>query len=188
MQISHLIGAAVGAAALMLGLVETRAQVTDTPPTKAELILRVPEVNYRKDWVQLGTFSVLHEETTKGAKELHITYTERKNVEAFLKAGAFPDGTILVKDVWSAKTEDLTTGTASYADKLAGRFVMVRDEKGALGSGPRFGDGWGWAFYKGAETIKTVTGDYQVDCLACHEPVRDQGLLYLQGYSVLKNE
>jgi hypothetical protein len=50
---------------------------------------------------------------------------------------------VLVKDVFAARTEALTTGTASYAGDLAGRFVMVKDDAGKLGSGPRFGDGWG---------------------------------------------
>lgn len=164
------------------------AQVTGSPPVDAEPILRVPTVDYRKDWVQLGTFSVLADSPSDGAKELHITYTERKNVEAFREAGTFPDGAVLVKDVWSAKTEPLTTGTASYTRELAARFVMVRDAQGKLGSGTRFGDGWGWAFYERSETVKTVTGDYKIDCLSCHEPVRDQGLLYLQGYPVLRNQ
>lgn len=162
------------------------AQVTKTEPTEAEPTLRVPTVDYRKDWVQLGTFSVLADKPADGAKQIHAVYTERKNLEAYLKDGKFPDGAIIVKDVWGAKTEPLTTGTASYAGDLAGRFVMVKDVAGKLGSGPRFGDGWGWAFFPGNETVKTVTGDYKVDCLTCHEPVRKQDLLYLQGYPVLR--
>jgi hypothetical protein len=34
--------------------------------------------------------------------------------------------------------------------------------------------------------VKTVTGDYRVDCLNCHEPVRKQGLQFLQGYPILR--
>lgn len=162
------------------------AQVTKTEPLEAEAVLRVPSADYRKDWVQLGHFSVLADKPEDGAKEMHAVYTERKNVEAFLKTGSFPDGAVIVKDAWGTKTEQLTTGKASYAGDLAGRFVMVKDSAGKLGSGPRFGDGWGWAFYKGTETAKTVTGDYKVDCLGCHEPVRNQGLLFLQGYPVLR--
>ncbi|ODS03523.1 hypothetical protein AUC71_09145 [Methyloceanibacter marginalis] len=40
----------------------------------------------------------------------------------------FPDGAILVKDVFATNTEALTTGIASYADTLKGRFVMVKDK------------------------------------------------------------
>ncbi|MFA5949432.1 MAG: cytochrome P460 family protein [Hyphomicrobium sp.] len=153
---------------------------------EAEPVLRVPTADYRRDWVQLGTFSVLADKPENGAKQLHAVYTARENLAAYLKDGKFPDGAVIVKDVWAAKTEPLTTGTASYAGDLAGRFVMIKDAAGKLGSGPRFGDGWGWAFYEGSETSKTVTADYKSACLTCHEPARKQDLLYLQGYPILK--
>lgn len=153
--------------------------------TEAELVLQVPAIDYRKEWVQLGTFSILADKPADGAKQQHVVYTERKNLEAYLKDGKFPDGAMLVKDVFATKTEPLTTGTVSYAGQLAGRFVMVKDGAGKLGSGPRFGDGWGWAFYEGAETKRTVTTNYKTDCLTCHEPARGHDLLYQQGYPLL---
>ena len=176
----------LAAAVVVLEAATAGAQVTKSPPVDAEQVLRVPSVDYRKDWVQLGTFSVLAEKPQDGAKELHAVYTERKNVEAYLNDGKFPDGAVFVKDLWNAKTEALPTGTASFAGGLIGRFVMVKDAAGKLGSGARFGDGWGWAFFAGNETVKTVTGDYKIDCLNCHEPVRNQGLQFLQGYPLLR--
>lgn len=162
------------------------AQVTDTPPTEVEPALRVPAENYRTQWVQIGVFSLLADDPADGARELHTVYAERAAVEAYLEAGAFPDGTRIVKEAWSTRTESLTTGTASHADRLKGRFVMLKDAAGTRGEGARFGDGWGWAFFEGEETRMTVTGDYKIDCVACHEPARAQGLLYLQGYPVLR--
>lgn len=154
---------------------------------EAEPSLQVPSVDYRREWVELGTFSVLSDKPEEGAKQLHVTYAERKAVEEYLKSGRFPDGTVLIKDVFAAKTEPLTTGTVSYPGDLAGRFVMVKDEKGALAKGsPRFGDGWGWAFFEGPETKLTVTSDYKTDCLTCHEPARSTDLLYTRGYPVLR--
>src|SRR5215475_11972167 len=130
----------LAAAAVALGSATAAAQVTKSPPVDAEQVLRVPSVNYRTDWVQLGTFSVLSDNPQDGAKELHVVYTDRKNVEAYLKDGQFPDGAVFVKDLWKAKTEPLTTGTVSYASgRLIGHFVMVKDAAGKLGSGPRFG-------------------------------------------------
>src|SRR5262249_3525384 len=176
----------LAAAAGALGAATAPAPVTKNPPVDAEPVLGGPSVNYRKEWVQLGTFSVLAEKPQDGARELHAVYTERKNVEAYLNDDKFPDGAVFVKDLWNAKTEALTTGTASFAGDLAGRFVMVKDAAGKLGSGARFGDGWGWAFFVGNETVKPVTGDYRADCLNCHEPVRKQGLQFLQGYPILR--
>src|SRR6185295_3184862 len=130
----------LAAAAVVLGSGVAGAQVTSSQPVDAEQVLRVPAVNYRKEWVQLGTFSVLADKPQDGAKELHAVYTERKNLEAYLKDGKFPDGAVFVKYVWNAKTVSLTTGTSSFAGDRGGRFVMVKDTAGKLGSGPRFGD------------------------------------------------
>lgn len=159
---------------------------TTIEPVEAEVVLQVPKIDYRKEWVQLGTFSVLADNASEGAKQLHVVYTARRNLEEYLKTGRFPDGAVLVKDVFAAQTEALTTGTASYAGKLAGRFVMVKDSSSKLGSGPRFGDGWGWAFYEGQEMKRTITTNYRDDCLSCHEPARANDLLYLQGYPLLR--
>ena len=186
MRLKMFAATAAGLVVLAVAAPRLEAQITDTAPTEAEKILQVPDVNYREDWVQLGQFSVLADKPEEGAKEIHTVYTARDNLDAYLKNGKFADGAVIVKDVWKAKTENLTTGRASYAGELAGRFVMVKDGAGKLGTGPRFGDGWGWAFFKGTETVKTVTGDYKVDCLGCHEPVRKQDLLFLQGYPVLR--
>ena len=153
---------------------------------EAEAVLQVPAVDYRKEWVQLGTFSVLADKPAEGAKQLHVVYTSRQNVETYLKTGHFPDGAMLLKDVFDTRTEVLTTGTSSYAGDLAGRFVLVKDGAGKLGTGPRFGDGWGWAFYDGSETKRTVTTNYKNDCLSCHEPARATDLLYVRGYPLLR--
>lgn len=153
----------------------------------AKTALEVPKADYRKQWAHLGTYSVLADEPSEGAEELHIVYTERKNLEVFLNSGRFPDGAVLVKDVITAKTETLTTGIASYAGELAGRFIMVKDASNKhVGTSPLWGDGWGWAFYEGSETKRTVTSDYKTDCLGCHEPARRQDLLFLQGYPILR--
>ena len=153
-----------------------------------QALLQVPEDDYRREWVLLGSFSVLADDPEAGAKELHVVYTKSENIDAFRKTGTFPDGAVLVKDVFATATEYMTTGTSSYADKLVGRFVMVKDQGDKhAGTSPLWGDGWGWAFYEGTETEKTVTTDYKQDCLACHEPVRHQDLTYIQGYPILKN-
>jgi Cytochrome P460 len=162
---------------------ETAAAASDP-----QALLYVPDADYRRDWALLGSFSVLADDPEAGAKEFHVVYTLPENVDAYRKTGAFPDGAMLVKDVFATSTEALTTGTASYANTLIGRFIMVKDQGDKYaGTSPLWGDGWGWAFYEGAETRKTVSTDYKEDCLGCHEPVRNQDLLHIQGYPILKN-
>lgn len=148
--------------------------------------LFVPAENYRETWVFLGSFSVLADEPEEGAKELHAVYAEREAVRAYLASGTFPDGAKIVKDVFETETEYLTTGTASYATHLAGRFVMVKDSQNSKADrSPLWGDGWGWAFYEGAEMQRTITTDYQSDCLGCHQPAQETDYLYTRGYPLL---
>ncbi|PWE29889.1 cytochrome c, class I [Maritimibacter sp. 55A14] len=164
-----------------------RAQMaTHADPIEVEPVLEVPSEDYRTGWVQIGAFSVLADTPADGAHEIHAVFIDKPALETYLRDGAFAEGTKIVKEVWGARTEDLTTGRASYADTLKGRFVMVADPDGKLGAGPRFGDGWGWAFFPGEETRITDTESYRDGCLACHEPARDQGLIYLQGYPALR--
>lgn len=161
---------------------ETAAVASEAPPQ-----LQVPAADYRRDWTLLGTFSLLADDPAAGAKEFHVVYMRPEDVDAYRKTGVFPDGAILVKEVFATRTEDMTTGTSSYADTLIGRFVMVKDQANKYaGTSPLWGDGWGWAFYEGAETRRTVTTDYRNDCLGCHEPARHQDLTYIQGYPILK--
>ena len=190
------LAAGAGTAVVLVGLIASwfspisstarAAEALKAQSVEAEAVLQVPAVDYRKDWVQLGTFSVLADKPAAGAKEFHVVYTARQNVDEYRETGRFPDGAVLLKDVFNTRTEALTTGTSSYAGDLVGRFLMIKDGTGKLGAGPRFGDGWGWAFYEGAETRRTVTTDYKIDCLSCHEPARGQDLLYIQGYPLLR--
>ena len=154
---------------------------------KWEKALHVPKNDYRSEWAYLGAYSVQADNPEDGAKELHVVYTDAKNIAAFKKDGIFPDGAVIIKDVFATSTEDLTTGRASYANSLEGRFVMVKDtgDKYADKS-PLYGSGWGWAFYKGDETTRAETTDYEVDCLGCHLPAESTDYLYVQGYPVLK--
>ena len=177
--------------ALSVALAVTAAIARSEPQSAmaaSDALLQVPDADYRRNWAFLGSFSVLADDPEGGAKEFHVVYTKREDLDAYRKSGRFPDGAVLVKDVFATKTEAFTTGTASYADTLVGRFVMVKDATNKFaGSSPLWGDGWGWAFYEGTEARKTVTTDYRQDCLSCHEPARDQDFLYVQGYPILKN-
>src|SRR5262245_48139457 len=82
-------------------------------PVEAEAALRVPSADYRKEWVQLGTFSLLADKPADGAKEIHVVYAARHNLDAYLRTGRFPDGAVLVKDIFAARTEALSAGTSS---------------------------------------------------------------------------
>jgi len=147
--------------------------------------LRVPE-NYREKYQSIGTWSVANDEGTGGAKEMHSVFASPGAVAAYLKTGHFPDGTVLVKEVYGAATGSMTTGTVSHEDSLKGWFVMVRDSQGTHPGNKLWGDGWGWSWFDADKPTKTTSTDYNKDCLPCHVPAKNTDWIYVHGYPALK--
>jgi hypothetical protein len=87
--------------------------------------LRVPD-DYRATYQFLGSWAVAADEG-QSPKELHVVYASPGTIAAYRKSGGFPDGAVLVKEVFYTATEPMTTGIVSHADKLNGWFVMVND-------------------------------------------------------------
>ena len=147
--------------------------------------IRLPE-NFRTDYVMLGAWSVAGDVDTGGNIGLHVVYAPKHAVEGYRKTGKFPDGTVLVKELFNGKTESLTTGEATSAAATAGYFVMVKDDKGRFSGNPLWGDGWGWSFFEADNTRVATTKDYGKECLGCHVPARSTDLVYVEAYPVLK--
>ena len=146
--------------------------------------LRVPDA-YRTTYQSLGSWAVSADQGT-GSKELHLVYASPGTIAAYSRDGHFPDGTVLVKEVYEAATEPMTTGTVSHAGTLKGWFVMVKDSNGRHAGNKLWGDGWGWSWFDAANPSKTTSTDYNVDCLPCHQPARASDWIYVQGYPALK--
>jgi len=147
--------------------------------------IQVP-ANFRHEYAMLGAWSVVGDVDTVGKIGFHIVYAPHEAAAAYKKTGAFPDGTVLVKELFNGKTESLTTGDASHATDTAGYFVMVKDATNRFPDNPLWGDGWGWAFFNPDNTTKTVSTDFKKDCLACHEPVRSSDLVFTYAYPLLR--
>ena len=107
-------------------------------------------------------------------------------IAAYRKDARFPDGAVLVKEVFQTATVPMTTGTVSRAQTLVGWFVMVKDSKNSHPGNKLWGDGWGWAWFDAANPLKTTSTDYEVDCIPCHVPARATDWLYVDGYPPLK--
>src|SRR5262249_2940618 len=107
--------------------------------------LRVPD-GYRTAYESLGSWAIAAEQG-KGAQELRLGYAWRGTIAAYRKDGRFPDGTVLVKEVFQPAIEQKTTGTVSRAGTLKGWFVMVKGENGRYPDNQMWGDGWGWSWF-----------------------------------------
>ncbi|HSG31864.1 MAG TPA: cytochrome P460 family protein [Thermodesulfobacteriota bacterium] len=140
--------------------------------------------DFKEKWVYLGSW--IHPDSLKDG--FHNVYTQPGVVEKYKKSGGeFPDGAVLVKELRSSSTADMTTGKNVHsADKEVLWFVMVKDKKGRFADNPKWGDGWGWALYYADNPSKDVSTDYKKDCLGCHIPAKGTDWIYVNGYPVLK--
>ena len=150
----------------------------------AEGALRVPSA-YRSMYEYLGSWAIAADKG-EGSKQLHSVYASPGAVAAFRKDGHFPDGAVLVKEVYQTATNPMTTGTVSHAEALAGWFVMVKDSKNSHPQNKLWGSGWAWSWFDAANPLKTTSTDYTTDCQPCHIPAQSTDWIYTQGYPVLR--
>jgi hypothetical protein len=150
----------------------------------AQGTLRVPP-DYQTTYESLGSWAIAADEG-RGSKELHVVRASPGSIEAYRKDGRFPDGTVLVKEVFETATKEMTTGTVSHAEKLKGWFVMVKDSNGRYPGHALWGDGWGWSWFDAADPTKTTSTDYRLNCKSCHVPARATDWIYVDGYPALK--
>ncbi len=158
--------------------------VAETWP--ADIVSETGDIAFPKGflkWQTLGAWSTADEEGK--ANGMHQVYVSPGAADTYLETGAFPDGTVLVKEVRGAATAQLSTGAASYATNKSVWFVMVKDTKQRFPDNALWGDGWGWALFDAKDPEKQVATDYQNDCLGCHVPAKNTDWVYVEAYPVL---
>jgi hypothetical protein len=146
--------------------------------------LHVPS-SYRADYEFLGAWAIAADKGV-GSKELHNVYARPGTIATYHTRGRFPDGTVLVKEVYETSTAPMTTGTVSHAQTLKGWFVMVKDSKNSHPGNSLWGDGWAWSWFDAGNPTKTTSTDYKRDCLPCHVPAQATDWVYTSGYPTLK--
>jgi Cytochrome P460 len=146
--------------------------------------LHVPDA-YRTTYQLLGSWAVASDQG-QGSKELHIVYASPGTITAYRKDGRFPDGAVLVKEVFQTATGRMTTGTVSHAETLKGWFVMMRDSDDRHPGNKLWGNGWGWSWFDAANPSKTTSTDYKANCLSCHVPAQASDWIYVGGYPALR--
>src|SRR5262245_56314958 len=93
----------------------------------AQGTLHVPS-SYRTEYEFLGTWAIAADKGV-GSGEIHNVYATLGTIAAYHKSSHFPDGTVLIKEVYATATAPMTTGTVSHAQTLKGWFVMVKDSR-----------------------------------------------------------
>ena len=140
--------------------------------------------DYRDLYQLLGTYTVLD---PKG-DQMHVTYATPGTAEYYRKTGKFPDGAVLIKEIFGTDHAQLTTGDSHWALGTKVWFVKIKDEKNRFPQNPLWGDGWGWFLFKADAPDKQVATDYKKDCLSCHVPAKSTDWTYVQGFPSLKSK
>lgn len=176
---------AAGAAFLLLSATTGQAAAGSgfSPYVDENGAISRPE-GYRTAWAHLGSW-VVPDDSAPGAG-FHDVYTRPESVEAYRKNGTFPDGTVLVKEIRGVKSDDLTTGRASWAGEPAVWFVMIKDAEGRFPENGNWGNGWGWALFKSDAPAKNVSTDFRKDCIGCHLPAEKTDWVFTMGYPTLR--
>ncbi len=150
--------------------------------------------NFQSQWVFLGTWSVAEKDVERssqasghGAAGLHNVYTQPGVAKYYVKHKEFPDGAVLIKELFKGATAPMTTGTVSRAGELEGWFIMIKDTKGRFENNPLWGDGWGWALFNVGKS-EPVTQNYRLECTGCHIPAQNTDWIYIDGYPLLKSQ
>jgi hypothetical protein len=163
--------------------------------------IRVPE-GYT-EWPTLGTWAHAHtgeqlEMIGPGVHEYHVVYTQPETIAYYRTHRRFPDGAVLVKELFNAETLAMTTGPAvGHGTTIKGWFVLIRDTKGRYKESPLWGDGWAWSLFNADDPTRTVSKNYKTDCIPCHTPARELAprnavdadkWIYSFGYPVLRKQ
>ncbi|GJQ21514.1 MAG: hypothetical protein HBSIN02_18690 [Bacteroidia bacterium] len=90
---------------------------------------------------------------------LHHVYVNDKGVKALKEGGTYPDGSVLVFDLYDVKEDG---GAYVAADR---KFIglMVKDSKKYKDTG-----GWGWDVFKGDAKTGGNVKDAKTGCFNCH--------------------
>jgi Cytochrome P460 len=184
---------AVAAVVLTLGSMaadgQSEQRLSRSDATPAAVVdqqgnLHVPP-KYRAEYEFLGTWAIAANKGV-GSSELHAVYANPGTTAAYHTSGHFPDGTVLIKEVYETATAPMTTGTVSHAQTLKGWFVMVKDGKNSHPGNSLWGNGWGWSWFDAGNPMKTTSTNYKKDCLSCHVPAQATDWIYTAGYPALK--
>ena len=182
--INWIAGAAVVATVAAWGLIGGSAESNEKVIADTNGNLHVPQ-GYRSSYQMLGSWAVAADQG-QGSKEIHAVYASPGVIASYLKNGRFPDGAVLVKEVFESATEQMTTGTVSHAGTFKGWFVMLKDSSNRYPANKLWGDGWGWSWFEADNPSRTTSTDYKTDCQSCHVPAQATDWIYVDGYPPLK--
>ncbi len=131
--------------------------------------------------------------TRSNFPEYHHVYIEQKNVDAYLKTGSFPEGTVIVKELtrvlnptFPDSSRKEPSGRGYFNGQYNGIDMTVKDSK-------RFAKTNGWGFFTfGHHPLpyeKTSADRPVTECAGCHiANVAATDMTWIQFYPLLRDK
>jgi hypothetical protein len=157
--------------------------------------MKLPDPHTFRRWVFVGAPLTPNALNNGQANfpEYHHVYIEEKNVEAYLKTGSFPEGTVIVKELTrvlnptfpdGSRTEP--SGRGYFNGQYNGIDVTVKDSK-------RFAKTNGWGFFTfGHHPLpyaESATEAPATECASCHQTfVAKTDMTWVQFYPLLRDK
>jgi hypothetical protein len=202
----HLLTVAV-AAVISLGLAASAVymlvtkEVVAAKPEQSSAVfgpdgkLQLPDPHVFRRWVFVGAPLTPNALNNGHANfpEYHHVYIEEKNVDAYLKTGSFPEGTVIVKELTrvlnptfpdGSRTEP--SGRGYFNGEYNGIDLTVKDSK-------RFAKTNGWGFFTfGHHPLPYAESAAEApatECAFCHQAyVAKTDMTWVQFYPLLRDK
>lgn len=187
----------VGMVALTLWIVNTSPVAARTQQSSvvydSDGKMKLP-TGYRA-WVFLGaplTPNGLNNNKA-GFPEYHNVYVEKKNVDAYMKTGEFPEGTVIVKELTRVLDPTFPDGSRKepsgrgyFNGEFNGIDLSVKDSK-------RYAKTNGWGYYTfGHHPLpydETAAEKPVAECAGCHlANVAKTDMTWIQFYPILRDK
>jgi hypothetical protein len=190
-----IVGLGLAASGVYLGVAKPVAAQTEQSSVvfNADGTMQLP-TGFRK-WVFVGaplTPNGLNDGKA-GFPEYHNVYVEQKNVDAYLKTGEFPEGTVIVKELTRVLNPTFPDGSRKepsgrgyFNGEYNGIDLTIKDSK-------RFAKTNGWGFFTfGHHPLpydKVAAEKPVTECAGCHiANVAATDMTWIQFYPLLRDK
>ena len=140
-----------------------------------------------REWIYVGTPLTPNDMNNGKATfpEFHHVYVDPDSWAHYKKTGAFPDGTITIKEMTSVGSKAAVSGNGYFSGEFAGLEATIKSKK----QFPK--EPGNWAFFSFStpdhKTIqKVATPKPAAECNACHAASAADDFVFTQYYPVLR--
>jgi len=143
--------------------------------------LRAPLVSEYRSWEMVARSVVHGEHNPLGAPfaGLHLVYQDPASLRLFRDKGSFPDGTMILMEVWPLERLETESGFTSFPTTQPHLLVQLKDR--------RIFSGEGWAYFRFEPGANMAAPSWRQAeeasrCMSCHVAGESQDQVFLKHF------